>query len=462
MTRPLAEPIPRRRFLAAAALGSISALALPRGTSAGALARHATVFTGGPIVSMTRRGRLTALAIAGDRIVAVDQAARLLLALGARHVDLRGRALYPGFIDAHSHWYGDFTLAAQGNPAWTDITSGEDAVQRAVESGWTTITEHFANQDRIDGMADLDADGRLPLRVNCYMPVNYETQRFGDWYLAHPQDEQVSPRVRIAGVKFFADSGGSWYLRAPYDTCRYPSGDNLGEFFWDPAELTQLLGDVARAGYQITVHCMGDGATDILLDAFDSIDPGHANPMRSNLTHLVVLHDDQIARLRAQHIVANVQLDWFAGDQADSILCWFGASRLGLIGRWRDLIRAGVPTCGSTDFPYGQPVIGTVLQTLYTATTRIGSSGAPPEPWMAAQRLTTRQAILLLTRGSAWAMREEASKGALAPGKLADLVVFSADPLAVEPTALLGLEVAATIVGGATAHAGGAHADLVL
>jgi predicted amidohydrolase YtcJ len=452
----------RRRFLGIAALGSAGAVLHPTQVTIGAIARRATVFVGGPIISMTRRGRLSALAVAGNRIVAVNEAARLLLALGARRIDLRGRALFPGFVDAHSHWYGDFALAAQGNPAWSDITSGEDAVRRAVESGWTTITEHFANQERIDGLAALDGDGRLPLRVNCYMPVNFGTERFGDWYLAHPQDEQVSPRVRIAGVKFFADGGGTWYLREPYETCRYPSGDNLGEFFWEPAELVQAMGDAHRAGYQLTVHCMGDGAADILLDTMAAIDPLHANPMRSNLTHLVVLHDDQLARLRDQRVVASVQLDWFAADEADRIECWFGPGRLGLIGRWRDLLGAGVRTCGSTDFPYGQPVIGTVLQTLYTATTRIGSSGALPPAWAADQRLTTRQAVRLLTRASAWAMREEADKGALVPGMLADLVVFSDDPLAVEPTALLDLEVAATIVNGSTAYAAAAHADLTI
>ncbi|OGO56835.1 MAG: hypothetical protein A2V85_13660 [Chloroflexi bacterium RBG_16_72_14] len=451
----------RRRFLKVTAAGALGALAAPASTSA-AHARETTVFVGGPIHSMTRRGRLSAIAIHGGRIVAVDDAARFLLRLGARRLDLRGRALYPGFIDAHSHWYGDFVRAADANPAWTDVASGEDAVHKAVASGWTTVTEHFANEDRILGLAGLDSLHALPLRVNCYMPANFATDRFGDWYLAHPQDEQVSPRVRIAGVKFFADGGLTPYLREPYDVCRYPSGDNRGDLWWEPAELELAMGAAHRAGYQLTVHCSGDGATDVLLDILAHIDPASSNPMRSNLTHLILLHDDQIARLRSQRIVANIQLSWFAADDAASLLCWLGPTRVEGIGRWRDLLDARVRTCGSTDFPWSLPTSGPVLQTLYTATTRIGSSGAPPPAWMAAQRITTLEAIRLLTRGSAWAAREETIKGALAPGMLADLVVFSGDPLAVDPTALLDLRVAATIVGGEAAYVDPAHPDLAI
>jgi predicted amidohydrolase YtcJ len=319
----------RRRFLRVTAAGALGALAAPASTLA-VHARDTTVFVGGPIHSMTRRGRLSAIAIHGGRIVAVDDAARFLVRLGACRLDLRGRALYPGFIDAHSHWYGDFERAADANPT------------RGVPSSRSTA--------------------RGTARPTCC------------W---------TSCRTSI----------------------RHPT---------------------------------------------------------TNLTHLILLHDDQIARLRSQRIVANIQLSWFAADDAASLLCWLGATRVAGIGRWRDLLDARVRTCGSTDFPWSLPTSGPVLQTLYTATTRIGSSGAPPPPWMAAQRITTLEAIRLLTRGSAWAAREETIKGALAPGMLADLVVFSGDPLAVDPTALLDLRVAATIVGGEAAYVDPAHPDLAI
>jgi hypothetical protein len=418
------------------------------------------VFVGGPIQSMTRRGELSALAIRGDRIVAVGEAARALVKRGARRVDLDGRALYPGFVDTHSHWFGDWSLAATANPAWTDVASEADAVGKAVESGWTTITEHFASDDRLSAMRDLDLLGELPLRIAGYMPRNFTTSDFGTWYLAYAQDAFLSPRVRVAGVKLFADGGLTPYFRQPFEPCAgHPPGFQ-GDFWFPPSVLRGWVIEAARAGYQLTVHCSGDGATDILLDIFTDLDPGAANPMRHQLNHLILLHDDQIERLRRQRIVANVQLSWFHAAEEARLVCWLGSERVQKIGRWRDLLAAGVLTTGSTDFPHGVPILGPVLRTLYTATTRIGPNGEPPTPWMASQTISTFDAIALLTSKAAWALREEHLKGTLRRGLLADLVVFSEDPLGVQPTRLLDLDVAMTMVGGAVEHVHADHADL--
>lgn len=418
------------------------------------------MFVGGAIHSLTERGRLSALAIRGDRIVAVGEAARAMLARGARRVDLGGRALYPGFIDAHSHWFGDWQRVADANPEWTEVRSPVASLRKAVGSGWTTITEHFASRDRLAVLDHLDARGLLPVRVNAYLPANWRYDDFGSWYLAYEPGSFVSPSVRIAGVKFFVDGGLTFFLREPFETCAGNAPGFRGEFFWDRDALERRMREVDRAGYQMTVHCMGDAATDVLLDILSAIDPGASNPRRHNLTHLILLHDAQIERLRRQRIVANIQLSWFHAKEADTLVCLLGDERVLRIGRWRDLVAAGVPTTGSTDFPWGVPILGPVLRTLYTATTRIGPNGEQPTSWMTAQTLSSSEAIFLLTRAAAWALREERVKGALRPGMLADLVVFSQDPLAVQAQDLLGIDVAMTVVGGEVKHLHPDHADL--
>lgn len=417
------------------------------------------MFRGGPIHSLTPRGRLSAVAIRGDRIVAVGEAARAMLDRGARRVDLAGRALYPGFIDAHSHWFGDWDRAANANPEWTDVRSPVASLRKAVGSGWTTITEHFASQERLNVLQHLDRNGLLPVHVNAYMPANWRYEDFGTWYLGYEPDAFLAPRVRIAGVKLFVD-GGQLFAREPYESCAgYPPGFR-GNFFWDRDVLERRMVGVDRAGYQMTVHCIGDAATDILLDILSRIDPAASNPRRHNLTHLILLHDAQIERLRRQRIVADIQLSWFHAGDADALLCLLGTERVKLIGRWRDLLAAGVPMAGSTDFPWGPPILGPVLRTLYTATTRIGPKGEAPASWMASQTISTSQAIFLLTGAAAWALREEHVKGALRAGMLADLVVFSRDPLALRSEDLLGVDVAMTVVGGRVEHVHADHGDL--
>jgi predicted amidohydrolase YtcJ len=228
------------------------------------------VFAGGPIQSLTPRGRLSALAIEGDRIVAVDAEAWSLLRRGARKIDLAGRALYPGFIDASSRWYGEFDRAGAANPAWTDVRSEADSVRKAVESGWTTVTEHFAADDRLDGLADLDTAGLLPVHVSAYPPASRRHVDFGPSHLAYAPDSFLSPRVRVAGLSFLADGGGTR----------------------DAALLTRRLGEADRAGYQLMVRCPGGGATDVLLDALAALDPDGANSRRHNLTGLSLLREE--------------------------------------------------------------------------------------------------------------------------------------------------------------------------
>lgn len=458
----------RRRFLQGGA-ATLAALALPGGATHVALS-DVRVFVNGPIHSMTPRGRLSALAIAGDTILAVDNAAEVLLKLGARRVDLKGRALFPGFIDAHSHWFGDFWNFAMGNPEWAGVSSEVEGVRKAIESGWTSITEHFASEPRVQALRDADSAGDLPVRVSAYLPANYRFDIFDSWYLGYTPGAQLTPRVRVAGVKFYVDGGVTFLLREPFEVCEQwpqPPGSTVsdptftGEWFWDDAQLQARLVEADRAGFQITVHCSGDAATDRMLDQLATLDPSFDNPRRHNLSHLILLHDEQIRRLRRQRIVANIQLGWFHANERAKLDCWLGP-RVENIGRWRDLLAAGVRTTGSTDFPWGIPIIGSVLRTLYIATTRIGPNGEAPAPWMTAQRITTRQAITLLTSAAAWALHEEDRVGRLRRGLLADLTVFSRDPLAVHPTDLLGLDVALAVVGGHAEYAHPDHRDLAV
>jgi hypothetical protein len=65
-----------------------------------------------------------------------------------------------------------------------------------------------------------------------------------------------------------------------------------------------------------------------------------------------------------------------------------------------------------------------------------------------------------MTTGSAYALFREGEVGALRPGLFADLVVLSANPLAVDPFAIKDIEVLLTMVGGDVAHCASGSEDL--
>ena len=81
--------------------------------------------------------------------------------------------------------------------------------------------------------------------------------------------------------------------------------------------------------------------------------------------------------------------------------------------------------------------------------TRKGWDG---KTWGANQRITVDEALQVNTMNGAYASREEAIKGSITPGKLADFVVLADDPHTVDAEKIKDIQIVRTVVGGATAY----------
>ena len=81
--------------------------------------------------------------------------------------------------------------------------------------------------------------------------------------------------------------------------------------------------------------------------------------------------------------------------------------------------------------------------------TRTGWDG---RTWGANQRITVDEALRVNTLNGAWASREEASKGSITPGKLADFVILADDPHTVDPSKIKDIRIVRTVVGGSTMY----------
>jgi predicted amidohydrolase YtcJ len=390
-----------------------------------------------------------AIAVRGERIMAVGSN-RVVLRLrsrGTRVVDLRGRTVMPGFNDSHGHWIGDREGPLPGS-------SAQDAIAEALSRGWTSISELFVNEDRLTELRGLDAAGELRLRVNGYLPVNFHEDKFGLWFDgAYTPRQEFSDRLRIAGAKVFADRAAPSAM-----LLSEPHSDNpgyLGEDYWTQQELTDVVTELDDKGWQVAIHTAGDGAHDRVLNAFASALAGDPNRLRHRIEHAMVVRDDQIRRIRQLGLIASIQLtffqsDWLTGAFWTGFEPALGPARIGWAGRWRDLLDAGVHVIGSTDTPWFAEdwVLGSPLESVEMAVTRIGRNGTQPAPWMLAQRITRLQALRLLTRDAAYGTLDEARKGTVTPGKWADLVILGRNPLAVPPTQISEIPVLTTMVGG--------------
>jgi predicted amidohydrolase YtcJ len=112
---------------------------------------------------------------------------------------------------------------------------------------------------------------------------------------------------------------------------------------------------------------------------------------------------------------------------------------------WRGLLDAGVALAFGSDAPVEDP---NPFPALYAAATRTRPDGTPIGGWQPEQRIGMAEAIRAHTTGAAYAAGEEAYKGILAPGMLADFVAVDTDPYREAPEAVLRTRVLTTVVGG--------------
>jgi hypothetical protein len=132
---------------------------------------------------------------------------------------------------------------------------------------------------------------------------------------------------------------------------------------------------------------------------------------------------------------------------ADSL---WGARSAGAYA-YRSLLDAGAVLAFGSDAPVEDL---NVMKGLHAAVTRRRADGSPgPKGWYPQQRLSVSEAVYAYTAGAAYASGEEAIKGTLSPGKLADLVLLSQDIFAIDPMSILDTKVVATMFDGEFVYA---------
>ena len=246
--------------------------------------------------------------------------------------------------------------------------------------------------------------------------------------------------LRVGAVKIFADGGFTG--PAAYTTKPYKGEDEYrGKLNMTETELASLIRQAHDDGWQLGIHAIGDAA--IALTVEDLIAALEANPRpdhRHYLNHFTIMPDPETMVDMAAHGIAITQQPNFTYTLEGRYVANLDGERLETNNPLRTPMNHGIHVAISSDIlPIG-PIVG-----VYAAVTRRGMSGRVFGP---GERLTVVEALRAYTTLGAYLTREESSKGTLAPGKLADMIVLSADPLQTEPDDLLTVEVLETYLGG--------------
>jgi len=266
-----------------------------------------------------------------------------------------------------------------------------------------------------------------------------------------------SDRLRIGGLKGFVDGIMGNSSARFYEPYLHTGKRGRWRRMATPLEkLQRLIIDADAAGHWPQVHAIGDQAIDTLLDMYETaIGVNDARERRLRVIHVQVLRGPEVAeRMARLGLIAEVQ-PYHAIDD----MRWM-QQRIGDRARWAyafDTLRdAGVRLCFGSDWPGTNaswyPV--SPIQGIYAAVTRQTLNGEPAGGWYPEERIDVDTALRAYTVNNAWAAGEEALKGTIEPGKLADLTVLDQSPLAVAPSAIKDIKVALTVIGGEVVYRG--------
>jgi predicted amidohydrolase YtcJ len=207
------------------------------------------------------------------------------------------------------------------------------------------------------------------------------------------------------------------------------------------ATLDAWVERVHRAGIQVNCHANGDVAIDMYLTALERAQQAFPRAdARPKITHCTLVNDDLVRRIKALDAVP-AMFTTYAYYNSDKFP-FYGEELMKRSMAYRTMLDAGIKAAAGSDFFPGPFA---ALMGIQGMVTRTGWDGTT---WGANQRITVAEAIRVNTLHGAYAAHEEASKGSIAVGKLADFVMLADDPNTVKPGAIKDIQIVQTVVAG--------------
>lgn len=253
--------------------------------------------------------------------------------------------------------------------------------------------------------------------------------------------------VRLGGLKGFSDGslGSTTALFfEPYNDAPETRGLLFDQMLPEGIMLKRVLA-ADRAGLQVMIHAIGDRANATILDLYRQVaQENGAADRRSRIEHAQHLRSQDIPRFGQQKVVASMQ-PFHCADDGRWCEKRIGAARAKGTYAFRSLLDSGAVLAFGSDWTVAplNPLTG-----IKAAVTRQTLDGKNPGGWVPEQKITLDETIRAYTLGSAYAEFQDAVKGSLESGKLADVVILDRDLYAMDPTTLDQVKVLLTVVDG--------------
>jgi predicted amidohydrolase YtcJ len=321
----------------------------------------------------------------------------------------------------------------------------ELATQGSLEAGITSFHDAGANFNTIDLFKQAAADGSLGVRL--WVMIRDSNENLRAKLAQYKAVGLNNNHLTIAAIKVTADgalgSRGALMLEPYTDS---PSSVGLATV---PIE---SIADTAKIAIdnsvQLCVHAIGDRANREVLNVYERTFAQYPaqKDLRWRIEHAQHIHPADIPRFGKLGVIAAMQ-GVHATSDAPYVIARLGPPRAQSGAYvWQSLIQTGAVVANGTDVPVERI---DPMASFHATVTRKTKDGAV---FYGDQKMTRAQALKSYTWNGAYAAKEEALKGSLAVGKLADVTVLSKDIMTIADDEIPSTQVIYTIVGGKVAY----------
>lgn len=314
--------------------------------------------------------------------------------------------------------------------------SSERAIEMLHSYGITAFQDAAATVDIMGALRELDDAGGLHAWVVSSMLSTtflFANTPVGDELVAR-REEFRSPHHRPDFVKVALDGVPPTFTSAflePYVENDEHGACHCGTTTMPPEQLTDWLLRTAPQGLGCKIHCTGDAAVRVALDAIQVVREAGFTDVRYQIAHGQFIDPVDRPRFASLNVSADISpFLWFPGVITSAIDTVRPNDQGKHMQPNRELIDLGALVAGGSDWPVSEsPNPWEGIQGLVT---RADPLGRIPGTLWPEQAVTLDEALEIFSINGARAMGVDDVAGSITPGKSADFVVLNQDPFAVD------------------------------
>lgn len=318
--------------------------------------------------------------------------------------------------------------------------------------GITAFTDASVGRDSLEAYKAMDDAGELDLRVvaSLWWDRNQGLEQIDDLVALREEFDQGG-LLRPTTVKIMQDGVMENYTAAMLEPYLVESGTK-GIPMVDPELLKQALVALDAAGFQVHFHAIGTAAVRQSLDAIEEalIENGQLGN-RHHISHLQMIHPDDLPRFAELETIANFQPLWaYADDYVTELTIPFiGEER----AQWMYTIKSVQDAGGMIAFGSDWSVsTANPFPQIETAVTRLSATGEDVPVFLPDERIDLESALVAFTTNAAFLNKHEEDTGSIEAGKLADLIVLDRNLFEIDPADISETNVLLTLFGGRPVH----------